>query len=68
MAATEGTRGALTFVTTVDSRCGCLAVSLADLAPGLNPLRTHPVVTEVLRTGYLWSGRVIRPAMVKVAG
>lgn len=27
-----------------------------------------PVVTEVLRTGYLWSGRVIRPAMVKVAG
>jgi len=28
----------------------------------------HPVVTEVLRTGYLWSGRVIRPAMVKVAG
>ncbi len=30
--------------------------------------REHPVVTEVLRTGYLWSGRVIRPAMVKVAG
>ena len=28
----------------------------------------HPVVTEVLRTGYLWQGRVIRPAMVKVAG
>ena len=27
-----------------------------------------PVVTELLRTGYLWSGRVIRPAMVKVAG
>lgn len=27
-----------------------------------------PMVTEVLRTGYLWNGRVIRPAMVKVAG
>ena len=28
----------------------------------------EPTVTEVLRTGYLWKGRVIRPAMVKVAG
>ena len=28
----------------------------------------HPVVSEVLRTGYLWQGRVIRPAMVKVSG
>ena len=28
----------------------------------------EPVVTEVLRTGYQWHGRVIRPAMVKVAG
>lgn len=28
----------------------------------------EPVVTEVLRTGYLWNGRVIRAAMVKVAG
>lgn len=27
-----------------------------------------PVVTEVLRTGYVWNGRVIRPAMVKVRG
>lgn len=27
-----------------------------------------PVVSEVLRTGYLWHGRVIRPAMVKVSG
>ena len=24
------------------------------------------VVTESLRTGYLWKGRVLRPAMVKV--
>ena len=27
-----------------------------------------PVVTEVLRTGYAWNGRVLRPAMVKVRG
>lgn len=27
-----------------------------------------PVVSEVLRTGYQWQGRVIRPAMVKVSG
>ncbi|CAN5176808.1 hypothetical protein BH18ACT4_BH18ACT4_11610 [soil metagenome] len=26
------------------------------------------VVTAVLRTGYLWKGRVLRPAMVKVKG
>lgn len=31
---------------------------------------THdgPVVREVLRAGYLWKGRVVRPAMVKVVG
>lgn len=27
-----------------------------------------PVVTEVLRTGYAWNGRIIRAAMVKVRG
>lgn len=27
-----------------------------------------PVVAEVLRTGYAWKGRVLRPAMVKVKG
>jgi len=27
-----------------------------------------PVVTDVLRPGYLWKGRVIRPAMVRVRG
>ncbi len=26
------------------------------------------VVTEVLRTGYAWNGRIVRPAMVKVRG
>ena len=28
----------------------------------------EPVVTEVLRTGYTWKGRVLRAAMVKVRG
>ncbi len=27
---------------------------------------TQPVVCEVLRTGYRWKGKVLRPAMVKV--
>ena len=27
-----------------------------------------PVVSDVLRTGYTWKGRVLRPAMVKVRG
>lgn len=27
-----------------------------------------PTVAEVLRTGYLWKGRVLRPAMVRVKG
>ena len=27
-----------------------------------------PVVAEVLRPGYRWKGRVLRPAMVKVKG
>ena len=27
-----------------------------------------PVVNDTLRTGYLWKGRVLRPAMVKVRG
>lgn len=30
--------------------------------------RDHPVVTEVLRTGYRFKGRVLRPASVKVTG
>ena len=28
----------------------------------------NPVVFDVLRTGYTWKGRVLRPAMVKVRG
>lgn len=28
----------------------------------------QPVVVEVLRSGYTWNGRVLRPAMVKVKG
>jgi molecular chaperone GrpE len=27
-----------------------------------------PVISEVLRTGYRWKGKVLRPAMVKVRG
>ena len=27
-----------------------------------------PVVAEVMRAGYLWKGRVVRPAMVRVRG
>jgi molecular chaperone GrpE len=28
----------------------------------------EPVVSEVLRSGYIWNGKVLRPAMVKVRG
>jgi molecular chaperone GrpE len=28
----------------------------------------EPTVSETLRTGYVWKGRVLRPAMVKVKG
>ena len=28
----------------------------------------EPVVSEVLRSGYMWQGKVLRPAMVKVRG
>lgn len=28
----------------------------------------HPVVAEVMRAGYRWQGRVLRPAMVRVQG
>jgi molecular chaperone GrpE len=29
---------------------------------------TEPMVSETLRTGYSWKGKVLRPAMVKVRG
>jgi len=29
---------------------------------------SEPIVSDTLRTGYLWKGRVLRPAMVKVRG
>ena len=32
------------------------------------PGEGEPVVTEVLRPGYVWKGRVLRPAMVRVRG
>jgi len=39
----------------------------ADGADGA-PSSGDPVVTGVLRSGYRWKGRVVRPAMVRVAG
>lgn len=56
---------------------GLEALDLADqpFDPGTAEAVLHepgdggePVVAEVLRTGYLWKGRVLRPAMVKVRG
>ena len=32
------------------------------------PGEGEPVVSEVLRSGYMWNGKVLRPAMVKVRG
>lgn len=45
-----------------------------DFDPNIHEAVLHeegdgdPVVAEVLRTGYLWNSRVLRPAMVKVRG
>jgi molecular chaperone GrpE len=36
--------------------------------PGLDDVFDVPMVAEILRTGYRWKGRVLRPAMVKVKG
>jgi molecular chaperone GrpE len=36
--------------------------------PGDDDVVDHPVVSETMRTGYTWQGRVLRPAMVKVKG
>jgi molecular chaperone GrpE len=32
------------------------------------PGEGEPVVAEVLRSGYTWKGKVLRPAMVRVRG
>ena len=42
--------------------------SLADAVMHEEGDGSEPVVLEVLRTGYLWKGRVLRAAMVKVRG
>ena len=59
-------------------RQGLEAMNLADqpFDPSLADAVLHepgegdgdPVVSEVLRTGYLWKGKVLRAAMVKVKG
>ncbi|MDQ1425371.1 MAG: molecular chaperone GrpE [Acidimicrobiaceae bacterium] len=36
--------------------------------PGDDDGVDHPVVSETMRTGYTWQGKVLRPAMVKVTG
>jgi molecular chaperone GrpE len=36
--------------------------------PGVDEVFDVPVVAEILRTGYRWKGRLLRPAMVKVQG
>jgi molecular chaperone GrpE len=36
--------------------------------PGDAAADAEPTVTEVMRAGYAWKGRVLRPAMVKVTG
>jgi molecular chaperone GrpE len=50
-----------------------MAAAGAPFDPNLHDAVLHepgdggePVVAEVLRTGYAWKGRVLRPAMVKV--
>jgi len=43
-------------------------VGAADAADGDEEPYSGPVVAGVLRPGYLWKGRVIRPAMVRVRG
>lgn len=52
-----------------------LAEAGGEFDPNLHEAVIHeegdesaPVVVEVLRTGYLWNQRVLRPAMVKVRG
>jgi molecular chaperone GrpE len=40
---------------------------LAD-AVAHEPGEGEPIVSEVLRSGYTWNGKVLRPAMVKVRG
>jgi len=42
-------------------------VPTGDGAGGPEPA-AGPVVADVLRPGYRWKGRVIRPAMVRVSG
>ena len=44
------------------------AVMTADPAEDSPADPVEPAVVEILRTGYAWKGRVLRPAMVKVAG
>jgi molecular chaperone GrpE len=44
------------------------AAGAANGGPPRDAVADGPVVDEVLRAGYRWKGRVIRPAMVRVRG
>jgi molecular chaperone GrpE len=47
---------------------GAAAAGAAEAATNAPAGPTEPVVDGVLRPGYRWKGRVIRPAMVRVRG
>jgi molecular chaperone GrpE len=63
------------LVTTLEKRgLSKVADAGVDFDPNVHEAVMHeegdgdPVVAEVLRAGYLWNERVVRPAMVKVRG
>ena len=45
-----------------------LAEAVAHEAAVEGNSESGPIVSEVLRSGYTWNGRVLRPAVVKVSG
>ena len=58
------THGRRRLLYEVDASC---TSHLAD-AVLHEPGEGEPIVSEVLRSGYTWNGKVLRPAMVKVRG
>lgn len=63
------------LLTTLEKRGLTKVAGEGEFDPNIHEAVMHedgdeesPVVTEVLRPGYLWNQRVLRPAMVKVRG
>lgn len=63
------------LLTTLEKRGLTRVAGEGEFDPNIHEAVMHedgdeesPVVTEVLRPGYLWNQRVLRPAMVKVRG